>query len=381
MVARLISCGLSLAIFHFRVFSAAVPISPFAVEGYIQMEAFRPDQIAPYITSEAQFSFVYSNGWWRVATHYLNPNVGELAEESCMRIPDGVRLYSLFQGDERVAMTPAEVCSTAFPPPGSRLLFDTWLAFCPNPELPIIDESRMRRFLNVPTCWPDLENHPENEGRFDLTYFTPDKLFIKRLSITNNGISLGIGSDNRSEVRPFPPPFDDGFLEFRYEADAATNVGGWTFPDYGESKRYRPDWKSGKHGELYLSSVSHLRVDHISVGGATTLSEAPLPWRLLALDSRPPGLPNDRTVDYIVTNDQWKPVSDPWIKHLANIVRRTERKSTREFRGLWTVLLFLLGIVPPLVFLLIRHRKKDATKTRAARQSTSTGHCSFGSFE
>src|SRR5690348_7654038 len=77
--------------------SAGGTISPFVAEGNLTRQVFRLGESIPYLKTEAQLYFSYSNGWWQTEIRYLNPEQNHPAVENSMKIPDGVRTYTLFQ--------------------------------------------------------------------------------------------------------------------------------------------------------------------------------------------------------------------------------------------------------------------------------------------
>lgn len=355
---------LSINIFLARGFatSAKEVIPPFFAAGTISLEARNPRESEPYLNVNAEFFFHHSNDWWQVEIKYPNQQQNKPSFQCCMKIPDGTRSYTLFEGDTRKGMTPADVCPAAFPPPGLTIMFDSWLSLCPNPLLPVIRGNRMRRFLNVPTCRVSLLMHPQNEGKYTATYLGPQAHFLKELFITNNGINLDIGSDNLDEIKPFRAPFDKGFEELHYQMLESTNIGETTFPLRSVLRRYIPAWVGNTNGYLFVSTLTQITVNQITFSEGREFSRTPPPSRLFAYDSRPHNLPEDHTVKYIVTNDQWKRVADPEMVRLAESTRQQKNPHTRTDRRWIMVFVSASILVPPLLLMLRKFQPQPKAK-------------------
>jgi hypothetical protein len=335
------------------------PIPPFAAKGTILVEDFRPGETAPYYTIEADVSFYSSNKWWQVEVRPKNPAKGDLALQSCMRIPDGIRTYHLFKDDTREGMTAVDVCPIAYPIPGNWIALYTWLSLCPNPELPIIDPGRMRRFINIPNCAPKLFTHPENEGSFTLGRLQPENAFLSELAVDNNGISIGLGADQTAELIPFRPPFDSGFTELTHRMLESTNLNGLKFPLKTVIKRYIPNWLPEARDSLFMSSIAHLSVHELSTDPTVLDERTTAPQRVLSIDSRPLDLPNNRTVDYVVTNGLFSSVSHPNIQTLAKILRQENNPPNNNWKR--AVLIAILIALPAIAFI-VRSRQKNKPK-------------------
>jgi len=327
------------------------PVPPFVAKGTIIIEDFQPGQSAPYYTIEADLSFYSSNKWWQVDIRPKNPSKDELALQSCMRISDGIRTFSLFADDTREGLTPTDVCPISHPLPGNWMSLYTWLSLCPDAELPINASGEIRRFVNIPFCVPKLFSHPDAAGNLSVRYLQPQKAFLEELSIDNSGISIGLGVDQKPEFVSFHHPFDKGFTEFTFELVESTNLNGLKFPLKTTIKRFMPNWHPEAKDSLFASSVSHLNVHEIYLTGGAQQERASGPQRVVAIDSRPGDLPNGRTVDYIVTNDLYSPLSDPKIQSLAKILRLSERPSDNGLvRGIFVAILVALSSIAFYVF-------------------------------
>jgi hypothetical protein len=296
------------------------PVGAFVAQGTVTRYSYRRGEINAPDRQDAVFTFFHTNGWWKAEVKHLTPSAGSLALESCMSVPGGVRKFTLFENDQRKGVIGAEVCPTPFPPPGLTFLFATWLSLCPNPALPLIDGQRMRGFPNVPECRLSLLNHAANEATYKLDYLGPGLAFVSRLVMTNNGVSLEIASGEEDAIQPFWPPYDRGFAQHDYQVTQTTNFNGIAFPLRAVLKRFHPKLGDASAStDLGLSVLTELAVTNLSElqpGGPT---ESSAPCRLLALDARPPRLSPQQRVHYFVTNDVWRPVSDPMIQELTRI--------------------------------------------------------------
>ncbi|EEF60944.1 hypothetical protein [Pedosphaera parvula] len=287
-----------------RMGLSAEVIPPFVAEGTVTTPVYHPGNPESDHNKEADFRFAYSNGWWEVEIKYPHAKAHTPLVSDCMRIPDGVRSYILFAGNTNSkAMTGASACPMLFPAPGHWAELTAWLSFCPHPELPIIEGNRMRRFLNLPNCALDLFNDPRNEGTFAARYLEPEKAFLSELNITNNGYYIELMED----IRRYPPPYQNGFWEFRYEVLQTTNLNGHTFPT-------KAALKLGAilaHAESSMHTVTEINVKRISFSASDLARKNTAPEELFAFDHRPPNLEKDESKEYIVKHDQWKPVPRP----------------------------------------------------------------------
>ena len=334
--------GLGLLLKSSVAFAAEVVIPPFVVEGRLLTQGFRPHGIQPKITNfnyrdyrtDANFVFIYSNGWWQLEARHASRSPGITNIYNCMKIPDVTRTYTLFEGITNAGINSASACPTELPPTGRPELLVPWLSFCPKPQLPLIDDKRMRRLINLPDCRPEIFNAPQNEGFFAIKHLTPGKAFLSELLITNNGYSVDLtvlaGGVVGGEIFRYSPPFENGFTELHYQVLASTNFNGVEFPLRTVSKRFYPNWEKKDRIELYLSLQSELTVTRISFAKEDIARGIASPTELYANDFRPPNLPKEKSADYIVRDDQWKPVSDPEIKRRAKIVRINSDRYLRE---------------------------------------------------
>jgi hypothetical protein len=305
---------------------------PFMVEASITSKYFWPNPTnASTIREEVSqhdVTFYSSNGWWQVEVNNLDARPSHATSQNSMKIPDGVREFMLIVGSTNGGMTLAEAYPITFPTTGDSKRLLAWLSFCPHPQLPLIDGQKMHRFLYVPRGGIALEmlNHPQNEGYFNARYLQPGAIFLSELNVTNNGVSVDMTYDKSGnpelEVKRLSAPWDKGFLGFRFAVLETTNVNGMAFPLRTMIKHLYPKWDMKNPADLYLAGQLELVVKRISFA-ETDLSNRKLsPSELLAYDYRPPNLPKETSVGYMVTNDLWPPLSDPSIQSSARRIRR-----------------------------------------------------------
>lgn len=311
------------------VSAASDAMVPFFAEGRISTKSLARERLIVNHTTEADFSFLYSNGWWQVEISSLNTDNGVRTIQNCMKIPDGTRSYTQFEGSQNTGPTGAEACPTAFPQPGKTELFVTWLSLCPHPQLPLIDARRMRRFINLPICRPDIFNQPRNEGGYQLQYLNPGNAFLSKLDVMNNGFTIDVAvqqnGDIAGEAAQFPAPFEKGFKDLRYQILESTNINGIAFPLRTVYERYAPDFENGDPDNPRVALSTELIVTRVTFQDAPNRIVAPSP--LFAFDARPAGLPKQVKVSYQVFDDCWKSPSDPEI---ALVVRRAKEDADRD---------------------------------------------------
>jgi hypothetical protein len=240
-----------------------------------------------------------------------------------MKIPDGVREFIRSEGNADSVIPSALVTPVAFPMPGNAHSLLTWLSFSPHPALPLIDGRKMRRFLDVGGFGfgLDLLKHPQNEGYFAANYLKPGGVFLSELNVTNNGVNLEFGGSLTNEVKPFPSPFENGFLDFQFEVLATTNFNGIVFPIRTVLKHFYPNWWTYPAYDFFTASQSELVVKRISFSASDLANRPPSPPELAAFDHRPPGIPEGQNVYYTVTNDVWQSLSDTNNPDLARRFR------------------------------------------------------------
>jgi hypothetical protein len=201
----------------------------------------------------------------------------------------------------------------------------------------------------------ELINNPTNEGTYFAGYLEPNGVFLSELDITNNGYIFPA----HGPPIHLPEPFGHGFLQSVYRVLETTNQGGLIFPRRTQLISYFLSPHAKSPGDVFPVMVSTLSVDEIDLGEHSAVL-SPVPKILLAMDTRPVGLKEDMTVDYLVTNDYFTPVTNHMIEQIATIVRAEapppspNSKPRFFFLGLLAVL-----AVTPLVVML---RKNSQTK-------------------
>lgn len=282
---------------------AQVEVPPFVAKGMIKRV---PTREPP--GRERTFTFYYSNGWWQVEVRTVTPFHTNIV--NCMKIPDGVRHYTISEGAGTSFQIPAYACPLAFPPPGgSAPLFEVWLSLCPKPELPIIDAQRMHRFFPVPTCEANVILDPRNVGDYTAHYLGPGTEFLSELTIANNGLRLDLSwpPPFKLTVQLYREPFTNGFLEFKYEVLQSMTVNGWTFPKHAVHERYEVSQTGNESPQVNTISMTEIHVQSIDFSPAAQLRRRPAPPIMLASDERTPAVPG-QVIHYSVKGDQWKPV-------------------------------------------------------------------------
>jgi hypothetical protein len=290
--------------------------------GVISTELFSPKEAKAFFSSKAEFLATATNESWEIELRYLAPAEVCGTGESCKRIPDGVRIRPTFERRSSTALLAATALPLPYPPPEKTPFLLCWLCLCPAPELPTLDNVRIRRFVSVP-----VQANPKNEGFFEAKYLMPVGRFLSSLSVTNNGISFSTDG----KTYPYAPPFGAGFLEFQYELLATTNVGGLIVPLRAAVKRFSPLPGAVTVKDVYTRVLSSLTVTSVSASPLTPLSEWPSEY--MALDQRPAQLPLGVTVNYSVSEDEWQPVTSEKIQRLAEITRIANRPKVAATRS------------------------------------------------
>lgn len=302
---------------------------PFMARGTVSCNSLNPDgTVRAGLTSLANFSFLYSNGWWQLEEEFVKQcKLLEMAEGTIINIrpiPDGIRELSLSPPERmppgftnKAVLEGAIAYGGPFPIPLQAESFLCWLALHPNPQLPIIGPGRIRRLF-----LPEWMERPDNEGRFRLRYLSGESGFLAELSIWHNGLELLYDGPTRR----YPPPFHRGALEFKYEVLEATNWAGMVVPKRARLTRYSHKSNAKSPEDIYPSVVAELTLERIEAWDGTVRTARPLPEEVFASDHRFPGLPRHAALNYRVTNDQWKPVSAPELKALAASYRWAGRR-------------------------------------------------------
>ncbi len=296
--------------------SAEGVIPPFVAEARLLTRGFQTDGASLSYDTDAHVVFLYSNGWWQVEARYHATST-RTNVENCARIPDGTRSYILFEDGKKSDLTVAAIdCPNSFPPPGRPELVIPWLSLCPHPDLPLIDGQRMRRFINLPICRPDIFNVSQNEGFYVLKYLAPEKAFVSELAVTNNGFSVELTvtqNGTEGEIRQYAAPLDRGFLDFHYQVIETTNVNGVKFPLRTICTRASPDSSSKDPSDLRVHLMSELTVTRISFPEGNLASHIVRRAKLFVIDA-PAANPPEYETNTVQQQDQRTSVSDPEIQ-------------------------------------------------------------------
>jgi RNA polymerase sigma factor (sigma-70 family) len=299
----------------------------FAAEGHLSTVFYRSQSDTnEFIKTEGKVLFLYSNDVWRTQFTYEDhvqpkglmpdiPNekiIGQIMDDK--RVPDGMREILVPPPSVELnpkVMTAAMVQSNQFPSWGS-LSFVPWLSLSPNPELPLLDSNRIHFAFQ-----PELYGNPQNEGGFFAKYIEPEKRFLSELIVSNNGV--GFGPEGR--IFQYPGAYTNGFVQFSYRVLETTNCNGMIFPLKAVLSQFTPAMNGQSPEDLFAVAVTEFNIQKIDVGGRH-LTFAPIPNPVLALDSRPPGLNKDITMNYLVTNDQYLALTNERMEKLARIYRQ-----------------------------------------------------------
>jgi hypothetical protein len=360
--------------------SAAVSdnIAPFTAKGTVLMEVFQKaggTNASLRLKIENEVFFAYSNGWWRLELEYKSGNLqtnaavpkGVPSEQlsgnlvDCKNIPDGVR-YVITRRNAPDSIGVTNILKTAcleptkFPPPEMPDLFVCWLALCPNPELPVIDGSKMRRLISS-----GFLKDSENRGEYGLKYIAPDNAFLLELCITNDGmVPMHDGS-----LMKQPAPYDKGYREFEYQVLETTNWNGAVFPLRSVLHKYVPLPNGSSREDLFSAVVVRLNVESIQAGFERP--EVDLTKSMfMAKDNRLPHLPGRQPIRYAATNDQWVAATNPALVRLAAAYNSAPNGSvvdlTAKRRHVMVVVMGALTLAPLAILIRFRTTKKNNTK-------------------
>lgn len=347
--------------------SAAVSdnLPPFTAKGTVLTEASRLNAGRTNIimSTENEVFFSYSNGLWRIdlecksgsipmpASAHMDASQKQLAGilVDCMNISDGIRYVITHRiATHTNVLRMAFLEPTKFPPPENNDLFLCWLALCPNPALPLIDGSTMRRLITV-----DFLKDPKNQGEYALQYLAPDNVFLSELCITNEGIT----PMHDATLMKRSAPHDQGHLEFAYKVLETTNWHGLVFPLRSVLHKYIPVAGATNRDDLFPSVTACLNIDSIQAGAES-------PWidltklMLIAMDNRLPHLPGQTPTRYAVTNDQWPAATNPALVKLAAAYKarypHDSAEMTAKKRHMVVMILVALTLAPLGIF--IRYR-------------------------
>ena len=309
-------------------------IPPFIAEGFISCEFHRnPLDTNRVIKSDGKVLFSYSNGIWQIQfsyQHYYNPGLsvadGRMATMiDDKRIPDGIREIFSFPSDTNTVTADGRPISKtaivrlgSFPSVAQQEVFLPWLCLCPNPELPLVNS----RLIHI-NFMPELFDNPKNAGGFKATYIGPEQQFLSELTITNNGTIFS--SDGNTYE--YPEPYKKGYVEFSYKVLETTNCNGINFPLNAVLCQFAPLPNGISQDDVYLGGIIKFHILRIDVGGHN-LTLKPVPASVLALDYRL-GLANNRTMNYMVTNDLYLSLTNRIMQQLANVYERMATNKPR----------------------------------------------------
>ncbi|MCX6896481.1 MAG: hypothetical protein NTZ16_13480 [Verrucomicrobia bacterium] len=308
-------------------------VASFNVEAVVSVEVFDSGTANATFKSVGLVSFSCSNGSWQI-NHTLQSmeDVKHPSEKTpagtvvnCKPIPDGIRYYYVFPSksqetnDSNEKALGSAIAEPFFhPPPHQPELLASWLCYCPNPQLPIIDSKQkiMRRFIH-----DDLVNDPNNSGKYSASYLKSGQAFLSDLTISNDGTTW-IHDDGSNCVTKFDPPFDRGFMELSYKVSAVTNYNGMVFPQQATLSYYLPKINAKNGRDVYLFRLVRINTQRIGRGVSAIPS---VPARLYAQDKRFLNLKPGVIVGYFVKNDEWVPVRSPEMKAISKVFDNPER--------------------------------------------------------
>jgi hypothetical protein len=325
-------CLCILMVFFFETtFAAGIlnggAMPAFNVEGMVSLEQYVEGTREPVARMEGKFLFTYSDSVWEIQISSrkadgvnTRTNAFSMSVLNCKRIPEGIRYYVTYSTNLLVnPVYPAKkethgVLATAesvpFPPPEYPELLLCWLSLCPDPPLPVIDKTRIRRLLSLAHF-----TSPENTGTYSREFLGSDQIFLSNLNITNNGVIFY----GKNEMLKPEPPFERGFKELAYETVGITNINGISFPVESVLRQYTLINDATNCEAIYPCLVTRLKVERIDIGSVPSIPQPPM---LIAEDHRPPNLPSRPALNYMVSNDTWVSVTNDKIAVLASLVRQ-----------------------------------------------------------
>ena len=324
---------------------------PQTISALVTREVFGPNTTTPLSSEQTRVIVSSSNSWWRIQSFPLGRPTNS-ASFDCMRIPDGIRYFAVPQfrslGGTNVYGL-AQVLPLTSPPSEQVELHVAWLAFCPRPELPVTDHEQIRLF--VPSHFSKLAAHPGNLGTYRADFIPPEKAFLAELLITNAGAFI----DPAGKMVQADPPFDKGWLKEQFLVTRLTNTPAGDLAAKAVFTRFamRPNARSASdtYGVVVCTIVLE-KIEPLGSGGEVEP-------KLIAEDSRPPGLAEVGPIHYAVSNDHWTSVSDPKIQHLTRVAQTTTGRTHSKAwqRGL-SLLLLAAMMLPAIAMAVLYLRKK-----------------------
>ncbi|HEX7859934.1 MAG TPA: hypothetical protein VF773_06400 [Verrucomicrobiae bacterium] len=211
-------------------------------------------------------TFVQSNGWWDVEIVLPSAKAGEAKVSTCRKISNGTQSYIRFNTENRdeISRTPAVNCVVKHP--ADSVLYDAWASLSARAELPVVDTKLIRRNLDLPGCFIQLVDAPENEALYKLKFLDEAKTFISFLQVTNRGFGLDTQVKGNGKLEPQIAKLRGPFLEYELEVLATTNIGSWTFPTLVETRRYGFRW-SNEGTQPILIKRTQIRVERVIFPG------------------------------------------------------------------------------------------------------------------
>lgn len=349
---------IAILLFNYGVFARSLEVQQFEAKGSVTTISFEQGTTNSIFELQAEFTFQFSNGWWRVESLYKSgkfPGVdSERFRESgvildCARVPDGVRCFTTTKASKNSPggseiVPPATALPIFFPPPEDMVLFLPWLGLCPSPELPLIDDEFMRRFSASHRI-----NDPENRATYSMSFLDAKSFVLGELQITN----LGFIFIRDGGTAPLPQPFDSGFMEHHYLVADTIEYNGSKFPRRGVLKKYWPRRSAKQFSEVDIVGLSTFEVESI----APLSNSTPSSTKILVADYR---TKTNQAVGYLVVNDKWMAANDPKLKRYSNALDSENLNSIQSRNPpVWIVRsLFAASILASVVILFRIVRKK-----------------------
>lgn len=340
-------------------------IPPFTAAGTVFTEVYQKPGDSPTSARHEQITFSYSNNWWRIEvksesgfTHGIDSSLLEGNVVNCTRVSEGVQLMTRRKTSDRRAKNawqPVSVDPITLPPPARNSMLVSWLALCPYPELPLLNDGKIRRLVSTPFL-----ADPENTGTFFLSYSGPEAAFVSALCITNNG---NVPLHTRG-TRSLTPPFDQGHLELEFRVTESTNWNGLNFPLECTLRKYVPipsgtELRTAVESRLTINSV------HEGIGQSTAVADKVLAW-----DNRLASISPLGPLVYPVTNGLIPSATNEALLRYATdynaamMLRPPKQRRATPFRNPALVRLALMTVVlSPLVGLILYKIRSNKTKT------------------
>ena len=283
----------------------SVGLPPMIVHGIVETKFFAGAVPLEFKTDVTLYS---SNSWWRIIA---TQHDGSLPLD-CMPVPGGLRVVSTDRQSSTASIPTAEVTPTMVPEVGHPGLLAGWLAFCPDPRLPILKRGKfIQRFeLNR------LQNNPSNFGRYSVKYLNETPSFISKLVTRNAGYDLSAAGEAIKTPKQL-----EGYTDLTFEVLDTTNAFGVRIPSHAILRRsfLKPGAKTAH--DTVDKVVEKITVTTIEL---LTQKSAPAPYaKLMVLDSRYTIQPNGQLINYLLKNEQWVSTLDSNLLTLEKIAQDT----------------------------------------------------------